>query len=224
MAAKRQFADSRPLLQTLAGMTPKEKLNHLCTYYWWVLLVVIAVIMLISIIVTCVHNSRIQVLAGGYLVNISASEEGEQYLKDDFFQALGGDEKKQAVNLTSSFLDQTSMSTVFMQVAAMIAARELDYVMADESGLELLMNHNAFLPLESQMTPEQLAPWSDRLIYNTYLDDEGAEYAIAIDISDTPFARDCLSSANSVYIAFPGNREDGLQASVILEYLLHWKN
>ena len=224
MAAKRQSADFHPLLKTLSGMTWKEKINHLWTYYSWVLLTLAGVAIIISIIVTSIHGNRTQVLVSGYLVNIGASEEGEQYLKDNFFQALGGDEKKQTVNLTSRFLDLNSMSTAFMQVDAMIAAKELDYVMADESGLELYMNHNVFSPLESLMTQEQLTPWSERLVYHTYGNDDEAAYAIAIDISDTPFAQNCLSSANSVYIAFPGNREDGLQASEILEYLLNWKN
>lgn len=222
MAVKKQYADSRPLLQTLSGMTPKEKLNHLCTYYWWVLLVAIAVIMLISIIVTCVHNSRIQVLAGGYLVNINASEEGEQYLKDDLFQSLGGDEKWQSVTLSSSFFDKNSAPTAFMQVTLMVAARELDYVIADEEGMALLTNQNTFLPLESMLTPEELEPWSDSLVYHTYSDDE-TEYAIAIDISDTAFAKECLFSPNTVYIAFPGNRENGMPVNEILEYLLNWE-
>lgn len=217
-----QSRDARPLRETLAGMTPKQKLEHLCTYYSWVLLAVIAVIVVIAIVVSCIQAGRIEVLVGGYVMNINVSEEGEYYLRDGWFQSLGGNEKTQKVNYTSSYLSSSSMNTAFMQVISMIAAQELDYVISDESGMQAFMGQSAFVPLETLLTEEQLAQWSDHLVYHTYGSTDETEYAIAIDISDTAFAQDCLTSVNSVYIAFPGNRDDGRDAGEILDYLLSW--
>jgi len=75
---------------------------------------------------------------------------------------------------------------------------------------------------EEMLSQEQIDQFSDKIVY--YTDEEdGATYPVAINITDTAFAQDCLKTNGNVYIAFCGNTGRTERNSEFFTYLLNWK-
>ena len=220
---------AKGIKETISGMTFKGKMEYLWTYYKWVLAVAAGVILLICIIVSSVMNKSVTILYSGTIINAELSEEGETYLTDDLFAHLGGVEKKEKVELTSSYYNDLSTtqdpeadSAAAMRITAMVAAKELDYIIMDELSYNYYKKASIFSSLDEELSQELMDQLSDRVVYYTD-EEEGNTYPIALDITDTAFAQDCIQNGKTVYIAFCGNTEHSAQNYQFLEYLLNWQ-
>lgn len=212
----------------MSGMTFTKKLDHLWTYYKWVLVIAVIAVIVICTVFSSIRNKQIETLFSGMLINVEVSEEGRAYLTDQWQAVLGEDPRKQKVDLTTTFFQDPSTSLSLeleagsiIQVTALVAAKELDYMMLDDVGFDYYKDRTVFAPLEEIFSAEQLKQIEDRLKYHA--DEEYGRYPIAIDISDIPFAADCLTGSENVYIAFPGNTGRTEQNSRFLDYLLNWE-
>lgn len=229
MFGKKKFADDRSLLEDLKGLSFGGKIKHLWTYYWWTLVVLAVVIFFIDLGITSYRNRNTEILIGGFSINQVISEEGETYLTTDWRTALGAESALQNVTLAYAYFEDPNMAVsedemaATFQVIAMITAKELDYVLMDQAALEFYLNQDAFLPLENSLTQEQLAQFEDYLVYGTYGEDSTETVPLAIDISHLPFIDECTMNVKSVYIAFPGNRENAQSGAQVLDYLMNWK-
>lgn len=76
-------------------------------------------------------------------------------------------------------------------------------------------------PVEKVLTAEQLLAFSGKLLPVTA--EDGSEYLGVVDITDTAFARDCISGGDKVYIAFPGNTVRADRLDTFLDWLLAWE-
>lgn len=212
----------------MSGMTFTKKLDHLWTYYKWVLVIAVIAVIVICTVVSSIRNKQIKTLYSGMLINMEVSEEGGAYLTDQWQDVLGEDSQKQKVDLTTTFFQDPSTSLSLeleagsiIQVTALVAAKELDYMILDDVGFAYYKDRTIFAPLEEMFSAEQLEQMKDRLQYHE--DEENGRYPIAIDISDSQFATDCLAGSENVYIAFPGNTGRTEQNYGFLEYLLNWE-
>ena len=212
--------DAPTLRQALSGMTFREKADYLWTYYRWVLAVVVLAAMLISIFASGIRNGRTRLLVGGYLANVGISDTGSRYLTDDWKAALGSESRYETVNLSTGYLSGDTNASL-MQALTMIVGQELDYIILDESALTVFLDEGAFAPLDTVLSADTCAAWADRTVSHAYSRREG-DTALALDITDTAFARDCLAGSGRVYLAFPGNRTDAVGADQILAYLTAW--
>ena len=219
----------RNIKKTMAGMSWKDKLEYLWTYYKWVLAVAAGVILLICIVVSSIMNKSVTTLYGGTIINAELSEEGEAYLTDDWFEHLGGVDKKEKVELTTSYYNDLSTTqdpeadaAAAMRVTAMVAAKELDYVIMDELSFNYYKKATIFSSLEEVLSQELIDELNDRIVYYTD-EEEGVTYPIALDITDTTFVQDCIHGSKTLYIAFPGNTDRTERNDQFLEYLLNWK-
>lgn len=206
----------------MRGMTIKEKADYLWTYYKWIVPVAAFLAIVVAIVVSCIANRQIKILYGGALVNVTASEEGTQYLTEGWKVELGGEKKETVTLLCTVYRDTPAASEAntasITQIVGTVAARELDYVILEDDGLALYENHGIFTSLENMFTQEQLAAFDI-----VYYDGELGNYPIAIEITDSQFARSCLTGGEKIYIAFPGNTGRTEQNAVFLEYLLNWQ-
>lgn len=213
------------LKATLSKMTRTQKADYLWTYYKWVLVIAVAVIMVIGIIISCVKNANIEVLYSGAAVNVRITECGETYLTDGWEMVLGGTEEKQRVDFITTYFEREQDSenieidsAAAIQITAMVAAQQLDYIIISES--ELSYYQSAVSSLETIFDLHQLAKYADMTVY---LEDEtGNAYPAAIDISDCLFTQKNIAAKGKIYIAFPGNTTRTKRNIEFLEYLFDW--
>lgn len=217
------------IAKAMADMSLKQKIEHLWTYYKWVLAVAVGVIVLICVIVSSISNKSVTTLYGGTIINAELSAEGEAYLTDSWFEHLGGVDKKEKVELTTSYYNDLSATqdpeadaAAAMRVTAMVAAKELDYIIMDELSFDYYKKAAIFSSPMEMLSQEQIDQFSDKIVY--YTDEEdGASYPVAIDITDTAFVQNCLKASGNVYIAFCGNTGRTERNSAFFNYILDWE-
>lgn len=217
------------IAEAIAGMSLKQKAEYLWTYYKWVLAVAVAVIVIICIVVSSIMSKSVTTLYSGIVINAELSEEGEDYLSDGWFTHLGGDEKKEKVDISSTYYNDLSVTqdpeadaAAAMKVTAMVAAKELDYIIMDEISFNYYKKAAIFSSPEEMLSQEQINQFSDKIVY--YTDEEdGVTYPVAIDITDTAFSRNCLKASGKVYIAFCGNTGRTERNSEFFDYMLDWE-
>ena len=215
------------IAEATAGMSLKQKAEYFWTYYKWVLAVAAGVIVLICIIVSSVMNKSVTTLYSGIVINAELSEEGQAYFLNGWFTHLGGVDKKEKVDVSSTYYNDLSTTqdpeadaAAAMRVTAMVAAKEIDYIIMDELSFNYYKKTAIFSSPEEMLSQEQIEQFREKIVY--YTDEEGSTYPVAIDITDTAFVRNCLKTNGNVYIAFCGNTGRTDRNSEFFSYLLNW--
>ena len=193
----------------LKPMTPKQRLEHLWEYYKWVLGVLLIVACLVSIVVTSIKNANMETLVEGITINCKIDDPGCIYLTDGYMAKRGGVPGEQQVGLALRSLENPATSedpefnySVYQSITAMIAASALDYLMMDQTAMELIMHPEVMLDLRELFTEEELKAMDDRVI-KLVNEETGEIVPMALDISDSEFYREYMSQQKGkVYLAF----------------------
>ena len=226
MATYEKVSWFQRLKNDMKDMTFKEKVGHLWEYYkWFAITAVVLIIATVSVVISVVENSK-ELAYGGMIVNLTVTEEGNTYLKEGWFEALGGDPKQQKIELDTMYIPnmeqptftETSRANV-TKITTMITAGQVDYILADAYAVHYLCSGGSFSALDTVVPEELLAKFEGKLV--TYEDDEET-YLVAIDITELSFAKTHIASPDKVYIAFPGNTGRTEQNAAFLEYLMNW--
>lgn len=229
MATYEEVSWYERLKNDMKDMTFKEKIAHLWDYYKWVAIVaVVLIVATVSVVVSVTQNSK-ELAFGGAAVNLTISEDGMAYMKEDWFEAMGCDPKEQKIELDMLFVANLDMPTTDAQAAltgitkitTMISGAQIDYVMADAYAIHYLCSGGSFSPLDAVLPAELLAKFEGKLVE---LEDNGEKCLIAIDISELPFVKKHIVSTDKTYIAFPGNTPRTEETVAFLEYLMNWGN
>ena len=223
MKLKQTFGE---LMELLKPMSWKERLEYLWEYYKWVLAVAAAAIMLISIICTSIYNKNLEVLFGGAVVNIYLTDETEEYLQQDIEEMLQiGKMERVFVNSVTvgDMSTNTDASTNAMTVIVRIAAKELDYVIMDESALSYYVKTAAVSDLTQCLSEEQLAMFEGKIALAQF-EEDGPIVPVALEITDIDFLKDCYTGGRKIYLSFPNNTEHAMSPSQFLDYLLAWEH
>ena len=217
--------DKRSFREMTQGMSFVEKAEYLWGYYRWTLLVAFFGVIVISMVVTGIVNSQAEPDFAGIVVNMPLSEEGTAFLTDDWGKIIGA-EKEGAVQLFStSFQDLDSTSDLEMaaatayQVVLMIAGEDYDYILMDEAALNYYENHSIFTPLDAMFPEEVLEEYGDWIILHTT--DQGEEYPLALDITESAFVSKYVGKDTKVYIGFPGNTGRTQMDLEFFEYIMN---
>lgn len=104
-------------------------------------------------------NKSVTTLYGGTIINAELSAEGKAYVTDDWFEYLGGVDKKEKVEFSSTYYNDLSTTkdpeadaAAAMKVTAMVAAKELDYVIMDELSFNYYKKATIFSSLEEVLS------------------------------------------------------------------------
>jgi predicted outer membrane lipoprotein len=197
------------LLDELKPMTPKQRMEHLWEYYKWVLGVLLAVACLVSIVVTGIINANMETLVEGITLNCKIDDPGCIYLTDGYMAKRGGVPGEQQVGLALRTFENPATSedpefnyNVYQSITAMIAASALDYLMMDQTSMELILHPEVMLDLRELFTEEELKAMDDRVI-KLVNEETGEIVPMALDISDSEFYREYMSQQKGkVYLAF----------------------
>jgi len=221
----------KKLKEDLSRMTFKEKVDHLWTYYKSTLLIAIIAIVAVSVVVTSIINVNSDIIVSGAAVNVYLSEEGQQHLKDDYYDKVYDGSGLEKVDFAEmSLYDMTdyehAQETEYttLALAALISDGKLDYMIVDQVGLNNFIRQQDILQdLRVLFSQEELDANSQRLVVLAEEENKENGMPIALDITDTPFIQDNTNQSGKVYLIFCLNspREDACRA--IYQHILDWK-
>lgn len=242
---ERVLPSIKELKADMAGMTFREKVDHLWSYYGFYAVAVLGLVVLVSgLLITMVQNKQKEILVGGIFVNVSMSQKGYNYLSEDYFAYLGGEEGKQIVEISttdfSSLEDPTSSednynaSTLLVNLAA---ANRLDYAIVDAFALKhyLGWEQGLFMDLRECFSEEQIAEFQekDMLWYVLRTEDEQefeqGDFSaddprlvpVALKMDKTKFGQEMMGSKEAFFVIVALNK--GPEASVaVWEYIENW--
>ncbi|HOO79662.1 MAG TPA: hypothetical protein PLQ04_04680 [Lachnospiraceae bacterium] len=204
-------------------MDKKQRLKYFKDYYLVKCIVgLIALAMVVSIFCETVlfHKDPIYT---GYEVNVYASDEGMQFLTEDYLEYLGGNEAHQEVVLAECYIDFYAEEQVMdsntdqMVLYAQAAAGEYDYLLMNEEALIAAKDMDIYADLEANLSEHWLEVLDGRMIS---LEIGGFTYPVAIDLTNTEFARKCGYDEEDIYLAFNCIDIDAEAANQFLDYIL----
>ena len=222
----------RELIATLRPMSWRDRIDHIWTYYKEIILIGAVVIILLASIVGNALKPRLEVRMSGYLANITLSEDGSAYLKENYLSHLGGSADSQTVILNSTFFGGedylTSMEANYNAALApvlQVTAQEVDYMLLDEVALEFYMNKAFFMDLRQLLNEEELKQLELTYYQPVDIDEKpvGESYPVAVDITGTAFAQGCAKDAKKVYFVAVSNGPNKDDIRNFWEYLKSWK-
>ena len=210
--------------EKMQGMTLGEKAEYLWEYYRWTLLVAFFAVIVISMVVTGIVNSQADPDFAGIAVNMPLTEEGTAFLTDDWGRRIGAGKEGDVQLFSTSFQDLATTSDLEMtaatayQVVLMIAGEDYDYILMDEAALSYYKNHSIFTPLDAMFPEEMLGKYSHWIYWHTT--DQGEEYPMVLDITESAFVSKYMEKDTKVYIGFPGNTGRREMDIEFLEYIM----
>ena len=219
----------RELLEDLKPMTFGEKVDHLWTYYKEYLLIVLLAAVLVAMTVSSFINSGKEVLLRGMMVNITITQEGYNYLTEDYFQKIGGVEGEQLVEMDyanfSDLADPTSSEDNYnasLKLMARVSGGLLDYALIDQMAFEFYLTQGVYGKMSTLFTQQELEEMGDRVIYS--MQDDGTErWPVAIDISQTDFVQDAIGTDQKVYFILSGQQPDLEACRSIWNHIHAWE-
>lgn len=218
--------------QQLKPMTWKERIDHLWTYYKeWVWIGAVVVI-LVSAMISSAFNMAKDVLVTGMMVNITIDQTGYNYLSTDYAEKIDADDFWEEVRLEytafGTMTDQSNTEQNYyaaMTVVAEVSAEKLDYIILDKPGMEFYITQGVYMDLREFFTEEELSQFAqeNRLIY---AQEEGSDdkWVVAVDITDTAFVQDNVTSEGPVYFALAGNTQNMDMCRDIWEHIHAWES
>ena len=221
----------KKLKSDLSKMTLKEKLHHLWEYYKSVLVILAVFVAICSIFVTSCRTRNTETLISGLSINIQLDEEGQAYVRDDYFEKIKTQGLQQviynetfqekfsaAINLEDSYMG-------LMNLIAICVSEELDYLILDKIALENLIAHEIYGDLREIFTEEELAAFGDRVIWAEMGTEEGQNLRhipIALKVQDDPFFKERAKNKTDIYFAIVTNSPRKEQIRQFWEYLQAW--
>lgn len=225
---KEHFAKEK---ERMKPMTGKERVEHLWMYYSEYLWIVGVVVILLGAVIGSTINLIIKTnVVTGIMVNFTITQEGHNYLAEDYAKKIGAKEGRELVNLEYTVFDLMSDASASeqsyyaaMTVVAEVGAEKLDYILLDKPGMEFYITQAVYMDLREFFSPEEIAQFAaeDRLIY---AQEEGSEdkWVVAVDITELPFVQDTITSEGPIYFALSGSAPHIDQCRGIWEHINAW--
>ncbi len=170
---------------------------------------------------------------GGLAVDVPLSEEGLHYLKEGYAQAGAFPENK--VQLTQISLsapggvetDELDYGGAIYAMS-MVANRQIDYFLLDETSLKIFLAQEMFLDLQTVFSAAQLEALGDTVIQAMPVDEndqptQTGTYPVALDISGLSFTQHCICTNEPVYLCFVAGSLHQEQFLQFWEYLNAWE-
>lgn len=183
-------------------LTWKERVTNFLYYYGkFAILGIFLIYMAISVMVDAFVPKPEKILAGT-AINVHVSVDMEKKLTDGAFAAVGGtDTKKQEVTLVPNTVSQANLHQISALQTKLLAG-DFDYVLMDQTALDMLISMQALPELDRVLTAERLAQWEGKYIY---IETDGRKFPVAIDITGTALAAGCDYDSERIFLAFPVN-------------------
>lgn len=225
--------DRENFREVMASLTLWGKIEYLFQYYWWTLLILGVVIAIGLGIAQMIENGNTKVLYCGTLANVNLTNEGWEYLTNDYKTELGYTEEDNCISdAFPTMVDDPANKSFFLYSYAanisasgildMVRNEDLDYLICDEYSTVYYLSYGWYQPLDQVLSAQQLAELEDKLFY--VQDEAGNQYPAAIDISDFSFVDSCVTNkSGSIYMFFPNTAPRADKTVHFLNYLMDYK-
>ncbi|MDD6662010.1 MAG: hypothetical protein PUE72_09895 [Lachnospiraceae bacterium] len=191
----------------LSKLSWGERIVYIWDYYKPLMVAIAGVILAISIGVSIYHNMQINTLLNAYFINCNALDADGDAIASDFAAYLGGIGEKDEIHVdTMTTLDDEDMSNYGtanqMKMTAYIAAGDVDVLLLNQSAYDKYDGSGAFADLTTILTKEQLADWSDLLVYGEVEKQTESEAdTTSSDTAETISAQENTSGGTEVPVA-----------------------
>lgn len=219
----------KKLKSDLAAMTFKEKLNHIWTYYKGALVILAIMLALSSIVVSSCRSRNTQTLLSGIGINVYLTDEGQSYVKDEYFERVKTEGLEQVIyteTTQDAFTNTSSMEESYMSLMSLIAlgvSEELDYLLLDETALTNLLAHDIYMDLRDFFTEEELEEMADNVIWLVSGAEEEAELMpVAIKVEHIPFFAENAQNTDDTFFALVTNTPRKEACRDFWEYINAW--
>ncbi len=225
MAAGNSVSDEiREQRQKLKGKSPKEKLAYFWEYYKVPALIVLLVVIFGSDLIYNIVTKKAIVMEAAFVNMVTAEDFDSEQEAAGFVTWAGIDPKEyEAVFDTGIYIDYDGgdeyTAVNIQKVMAMISARALDVILADDSYLEQTADEGYYADLSEVLPEELLAQFEaeDKVLYRDIPEDGKGEIPIAVDVRDSSFF---LSHEVPSWFTVVINAEHPETAVKFLEYML----
>ena len=225
MAAGNSVSDEiREQRQKLKGKSPKEKLAYFWEYYKVPALIVLLVVIFGSDLIYNIVTKKAIAMEAAFVNMVTAEDFNSEQEAAGFVTWAGIDPKEyEAVFDTGIYIDYDGgdeyTAVNIQKVMAMISARALDVILADDSYLEQTADEGYYADLSEVLPEELLAQFEaeDKVLYRDIPEDGKGEIPIAVDVRDSSFF---LSHEVPSWFTVVINAEHPETAVKFLEYML----
>ena len=170
----------------------------------------------VILLVAAVISSTINLLTEntqvrGMVVNITMEQRAMNYLKGDYAKEIGADRDDVQLSYIAfgDLADQAESEQNFyasMSVVNEVSAKMLDYMILDHHSMEFYGPQGVYGDLADLLPAEELAQLESEGRVITASEEGSTEvWVIAIDITDTAFIKDNVSTEGKVYFSIAGN-------------------
>ena len=203
------------LKENIAGMTLREKAEHIWTYYRSWVIVAVAIVMLISIFVSSFINLTTKTLVSGVSINVVLQDDGEDYMTTDLSEVLKSGDGRQEAHFVTSYanVNINYEETYYLQqnLMALIAGQDLDYMILDKAGMDLIIRENPFMDLREFFTEEELA---ELTVANIQMSESGEAVPALVDITDWPIVKNNGGDSKFYFVVIANsNRLDAVKTA-----------
>lgn len=219
----------KKLTKDLSKMTFKEKLDHLWTYYKGSLVVLAIVIMLLSILFTTCRARNTHTILSGISINVMLSEEGQSYVKDQYYEKTKTKGLEQVVYTETLQEDFSTSSNVqenymiLMNLITICTEEELDYLFMDQIAIRNLVGHGVFLDLREFFSEEELDTLGDNIIWmDSGTADESEYVPVAVKVEHIPFIAEHATNIGDTYFGIVNNTPRLEECRSFWEYISAW--
>ena len=225
MAAGNSVSDEiREQRQKLKGKSPKEKLAYFWEYYKVPALIVLLVVIFGSDLIYNIVTKKAIAMEAAFVNMVTVEDFDSEQEAAGFVTWAGIDPKEyEAVFDTGIYIDYDGgddyTAVNIQKVMAMISARALDVILADDSYLEQTADEGYYADLSEVLPEELLAQFEaeDKVLYRDIPEDGKGEIPIAVDVRDSSFF---LSHEVPSWFTVVINAEHPETAVKFLEYML----
>ena len=225
MAAGNSVSDEiREQRQKLKGKSPKEKLAYFWEYYKVPALIVLLVVIFGSDLIYNIVTKKAIAMEAAFVNMVTVEDFDSEQEAAGFVTWAGIDSKEyEAVFDTGIYIDYDGgdeyTAVNIQKVMAMISARALDVILADDSYLEQTADEGYYADLSEVLPEELLAQFEaeDKVLYRDIPEDGKGEIPIAVDVRDSSFF---LSHEVPSWFTVVINAEHPETAVKFLEYML----
>ena len=225
MAAGNSVSDEiREQRQKLKGKSPKEKLAYFWEYYKVPALIILLVVIFGSDLIYNIVTKKAIAMEAAFVNMVTAEDFDSEQEAAGFVTWAGIDSKEyEAVFDTGIYIDYDGgdeyTAVNIQKVMAMISARALDVILADDSYLEQTADEGYYADLSEVLPEELLAQFEaeDKVLYRDIPEDGKGEIPIAVDVRDSSFF---LSHEVPSWFTVVINAEHPETAVKFLEYML----
>ena len=187
-------------MKKLSRMSFKEKLRYIWSYYWIPIVGTLVFVVLVAYIISFVSTRKTTVLMG---VVVNDTQTNVEEVSHSIEEYLGVGEKEKVDLLDGVYTNSTSYGTQYShnmsgstQLLSYLMAKELDFVICDDTGLEYLLT-NVLCREVTDYCDADSEEIKERLVESE--DEYGKLYA-AISLKDTQFLKELKLHKEDYYL------------------------